>query len=139
MPAIDLPLVPSLFAACLVLAVGGFLAQRAPFLSRYSILAPIFGGLLFAVLALVANRIFGLAVTFDTSAKTPFLLLFFASIGLTADLVLLRQGGVRLLRFLIALFPFLLVQNGLGLTIAQLLGLHSVLPWGDRQELATLP
>ena len=40
---------------------------------------------------------------------------------------LLRQGGVRLLRFLIALFPFLLVQNGLGLTIARLLGLHPVL------------
>ena len=46
---------------------------------------------------------------------------------MTADLVLLRQGGVRLLRFLIALFPFLLVQNGLGLTIARLVGLHPVL------------
>ena len=98
-----------------------------PLLGRYSIPAPIIGGLIFAVLALVANRISGLAVTFDTSAKTPFLLLFFASIGLTADLVLLRQGGVRLLRFLIALFPFLLVQNGLGLTIARMLGLHPVL------------
>jgi glutamate:Na+ symporter, ESS family len=66
---------------------------------------------LFAVLSLLARRLSGLAVTFDTSAKTPFLLLFFASISLTTDLVLLRQGGVRLLRFLIALFPFLLVQN----------------------------
>src|SRR5271168_5272250 len=127
MPAIELPLLPSLLAACLVLAVGGFLAQRVPFLGRYSIPAPIIGGLLFAVLALLAKRLSGLAVTFDTSAKTPFLLLFFASIGLTADLILLRQGGVRLLRFLIALFPFLLVQNALGLTIARLLGLHPVL------------
>jgi|GEM_PF-113678 len=127
MPAIELPLLPSLLAACLVLGVGGFLAQRVPFLGRYSIPAPIIGGLLFAVLAVLANRISGLAVTFDTSAKTPFLLLFFASIGSTADLVLLRRGGVRLLRFLIALFPFLLVQNGLGLTIARLLGLHPVL------------
>jgi hypothetical protein len=127
MPAIELPLLPSLLAACLVLVAGGFLAQRVPFLGRYSIPAPIIGGLIFAVLALVANQVSGLAVTFDTSAKTPFLLLFFASIGLTADLVLLRQGGVRLLRFLVALFPFLLVQNGLGLTIARLLGLHPVL------------
>ena len=44
MPAIELPLLPSLLAACLVLVVGGFLAQRAPFLGRYSIPAPIIGG-----------------------------------------------------------------------------------------------
>src|SRR5271155_3909958 len=127
MPAIELPLLPSLLAASVVLLVGGFLAQRVTFLDRYSIPAPIIGGLLFALLALVANQISGLAVTFDTSATTPFLLLFFASIGLTADLAPLRQGGVRLLRFLVALFPFLLVQNALGLIIARLLGLHPVL------------
>jgi glutamate:Na+ symporter, ESS family len=88
MPAIELPLLPSLLAARLVLAAGGFLAQRVAFLDRYSIPAPIIGGLIFAVLALLANRLFGLAGTFDTSEKPPFLLLFFASIGLTADLVL---------------------------------------------------
>ena len=113
MPAIELPLLPSLLAACLVLVVGGFLAQRVPFLGRYSIPAPIIGGLIFAVLALLANRLFGSPSPSTHRQKPPFLLLFFASIGLTADLVLLRQGGVRLLRFLIALFPFLLVQNGL--------------------------
>src|SRR5271166_6603469 len=127
MPAIELPLLPSLLAACLVLVVGGFLAQRVPFLGRYSIPAPIIGGLLFAVLALLARRISGVAITFDTSAKTPLLLLFFASIGLTADLALLRRGGVRLTRFLVALFPFLLMQNALGVAIARLLGLHPVL------------
>src|SRR5271155_3717289 len=129
MSTIELPLLPSLLAAGLVLVVGGFLAQRVPLLGRYSIPAPIIGGLLFAVLAPLARRLSGLAVTFDTSAKTPFLLLFFASFGLTADLAPLRQGGVRLLRFLVALFPFLLVQNTntLGLIIARLLGLHPVL------------
>ena len=93
MPAIELPLLPSLLAACLVLIVGGFLAQRAPFFDRYSIPAPIIGGLIFAMLALVAKRMSWLAVTFDTSANTPFLLLFFASIGLTADLAPLRRGA----------------------------------------------
>jgi hypothetical protein len=64
---------------------------------------------------------------FDTSAKTPFLLLFFASIGLTADLAVLRRGGTRLLRFVIVLFPFLLAQDALGVVIARLIGLHPVL------------
>ena len=134
MPAIELPLFPSLLAACLVLVVGGFLAQRVPVLGRYSIPAPIIGGLIFAVLALLARHVSSLAVTFDTSAKTPFLLLFFASIGLTADLVLLRQGGVRLLRFLVALFPFLPVRYALGLTIARLLVCTRCSAWSRDQS-----
>ena len=125
--SIALPIFPSLLAACLVLLVGGLLVQRVPLLVRYSIPAPIVGGLIFAVLALLAERTTGLGMTFDTSAKTPFLLLFFASIGLTADLAVLRRGGARLLRFLLALFPFLLAQDALGVAMARLLGLHPVL------------
>lgn len=127
MAALDLPMLPSVLAACLVLAVGNELAQRVPFFVRYSIPAPIIGGLIFAGLALIAAQISGFRIGFDTSAKTPLLLLFFASIGLTADLALLRRGGVRLTRFLVALFPFLLMQNALGVAIARLLGLHPVL------------
>ena len=122
-----LSLLPSLLAACLVFLAGIVLAQRVPMLARYSIPGPIVGGLVFAVLALLVQRMAGWTVTFDTSARTPFLLLFFASIGLTADLALLRQGGVRLLRFVLSLFPFLFAQNALGLMIATLLGLHPVL------------
>jgi glutamate:Na+ symporter, ESS family len=122
-----LPALPSLLAACLVLLVGGSLAQRLPLLARYSIPAPVVGGLVFAVLALLAERTIRLAFTFDTSLKTPFLLLFFAAIGLTADLSALRRGGARLVRLLIALFPFLLAQDALGVAMARLLGLHPVL------------
>ena len=113
-PALALSTLPSLLAACLVLVAGGLLTQRVALLARYSIPAPIVGGLVFALLALLVERTTGFAVTFETSAKTPFLLLFFASIGLTADLALLRQGGARLLRFLLALFPFLVAQDVLG-------------------------
>ena len=125
--AIALPFFPALLAACLVLLLGGLLAQRVPLLARYSIPAPVVGGLIFAVVALVAERTTGLGITFDTSAKTPFLLLFFASIGLTADLAVLRRGGARLLRFLIVLFPFLLAQDALGVVMARVIGLHPVL------------
>ena len=53
--SIALPMLPSLLAACLVLLAGGLLAQRVPLLARYSIPAPIVGGLIFAVLALVST------------------------------------------------------------------------------------
>ena len=97
MPApIALPMLSSLVAACLVLVVGALLAQHVPLLTRYSIPAPIVGGLIFALLALLMGQATGSGITFDTSAKGPFLLLFFAAIGLTADLAILRRGGARL-------------------------------------------
>jgi ESS family glutamate:Na+ symporter len=106
-------------AACLVLVVGGFLIQGVPPLARYSIPAPIVGGLLFAVLAVLVKAATGLKFSLDTSARGPLLLIFFAMIGLTADLALLRSGGARLLRFIVVLLPFLVLQDGLGVVMAR--------------------
>jgi ESS family glutamate:Na+ symporter len=117
----------SLLAGCLVLTAGFVLTERVSLLARFSIPAPIVGGLLFAALTLLVRQLGGVSLTLDTSARSSLLLLFFASIGLTADIGLLRRGGPRLLRFLAALFPFLVVQNALGVLLAKLLGLHPVL------------
>ena len=124
---ISLSALPSLLAGCLVLVLGGVLAERVPVLARFSIPAPIVGGLLFAVAALLVESAGGPHLVLDTSPKAALLLLFFASIGLTADFSVLRRGSTHLLRFLIALFPFLLAQNVLGVVGASLLGLHPVL------------
>jgi ESS family glutamate:Na+ symporter len=124
---IALPLIPSILAACLVFMIGSFLTGRVAVLARYSIPAPIVGGLLFACLALVVDRLAGTRLGFDTAPKGQLLLVFFACIGLTADLALLRAGGVRLLRFLAVLFPFLVLQDALGVALASLFGLHPVL------------
>lgn len=118
---------PSLLAGCLVLVIGTLLTERLPFLSRFYIPAPIVGGLLFALLSLVLQHAAGIRMSLDVSAKSPMLLVFFASVGLTADISLLAKGGVRLMRFLACLFPFLFLQNALGVLMARLLGLHPVL------------
>ena len=125
--AISLSALPSLLAGCLVLVLGGVLAERVPVLARFNIPAPIIGGLLFAVAALLVESAGGPRLALDTSPKAALLLLFFASIGLTADFSVLRRGSTHLLRFLVALFPFLLAQDVLGVTLASLLGLHPVL------------
>ena len=111
----------------MTLAIGAFLADRVTLLARFSIPAPILGGLLFAVLTLLLQQVAGIGFSRDTTTRSTLLLLFFASIGLTADLSLLRCGGPRLLRFLVALFPFLVMQDALGIVMAQILGLHPAL------------
>lgn len=110
-----------------MLLLGALLTRKIGFLSRYSIPGPIVGGLAFAILVVALGLTTGQRVSMETTAKPYLLLLFFASIGLTADLRLLAQGGARLLRFLVVLFPFLFAQNALGIAVALGLGLHPLM------------
>lgn len=55
------------------------------------------------------------------------LLSFFAAVGLSANLALLRQGGKRLLLFVMVLAPFLVLQNLTGLLLAWSLDLHPLM------------
>jgi ESS family glutamate:Na+ symporter len=124
---ISLDALPSLLAACLVLLLGAWLGRRVSLLERYSIPSPIVGGVLFALGAAVLLRATGQRVALASAARSDLLLLFFATLGLTSDLRQLVRGGPRLLRFLLALVPFLLAQNALGVVLARLLGLHPFL------------
>jgi glutamate:Na+ symporter, ESS family len=118
---------PSLLAACLVLLLGTVLSQRVALLARYSIPSPIVGGILFAIAAAVLMRTTGHGIALANTARSDLLLLFFACLGLTSDLRQLLGGGPRLMRFLVALVPFLLAQDALGVLMARLLGLHPFL------------
>jgi glutamate:Na+ symporter, ESS family len=124
---ISLDALPSLLAACVVLLIGTALTERVDLLARYSIPSPIVGGILFAIVAAALVRIKGQRIGLATAARSDLLLLFFASLGLTSDLRLLVRGGPRLVRFLLALIPFLFIQDALGVLLAKTLGLHPFL------------
>ena len=131
---IVLSALPSLLAACVMLAIGSSRGARAAAGAlqhsgadrrrsavRGAGLAAAAGGQASASRA-------------ATTTRSTLLLIFFASIGLTADLSLLRRGGPRLVRFLLALFPFLVVQNVLGILMAQPAGVASCAGAGCRQR-----
>lgn len=124
---ISLSAVDSLLAACLVLLVGRLLTSRISFLARYSIPDPVVGGLLFAIGVFVLTRLMGVDIRMDTDIRSVFLLIFFSCVGLTANLRLLKRGGPRLLVFLIALAPFLVLQNAVGLGMAWLFDMHPLM------------
>jgi ESS family glutamate:Na+ symporter len=121
---ISLTALPSLLAACVVLLVGTVVSQRIGFLERYSIPSPVVGGILFAIGTALLMRTTGQGIKLESAARSDLLLVFFACLGLTSDLRLLWRGGPRLLRFLVALIPFLFVQNALGVLVARLMGMH---------------
>ena len=124
---ISLTPVQSLLACCLVLVIGRVLTSRIGVLARYSIPDPIVGGLLFAIAAYLLSNWGGVSVSLDTCIRPTLLLLFFGCIGLTANLKLLAKGGPRLIAFLLALIPFLVLQNAVGLGMAWLLDMHPLM------------
>ncbi|MGH8639194.1 MAG: sodium/glutamate symporter, partial [Burkholderiales bacterium] len=121
----ELELLPSLLLAVVVLLAGTLLNRRVSWLARYNIPDPITGGLLFAGFASLAG-LAGFRLGIDQTLKPMLLLMFFAGVGMCADLRLLKLGGKALAAFLLVLFPYILVQNVVGLGAARLLDLHPI-------------
>lgn len=118
--------VGSLLAAVVVLLIGTLINRRVAFLSKYNIPDPITGGLLFAVCASVILAASGFKLGVDQTIKPLLLLMFFAGVGMCADLRMLKQGGKALAIFLLVLFPYILVQNSVGVSVAMALDLHPI-------------
>ena len=119
------PLV-SLLVAVIVLLIGTLVNRRVGFLSKYNIPDPITGGLIFAAAASAAWAATDFTVTIDQTVKPVLLLMFFAGVGMCADLRMLKQGGKALALFLVILLPFIVVQNVVGVSVAKLLDLHPI-------------
>jgi ESS family glutamate:Na+ symporter len=117
----------TLLLAALALLLGRLVNRLVPLLSRYNIPEPITGGLLFAIALAIAGAVSDFSVEFDTTMKPALLLAFFSAVGLSADLAMLRHGGKRLVLFVIALIPFLFLQNILGILVAWGLDMHPLM------------
>ena len=106
------------FAGALLL-IGGHLCKKISILNQYNIPAPVVGGLIFA-LANWGMQVYGIGIRFDTTLQDPFMIAFFTTIGMSASLKMLKDGGKQLIVFLVAASVLLVLQNFVawGLSIA---------------------
>jgi ESS family glutamate:Na+ symporter len=123
---VQLDLLSTILAAFLVLFAGRALVSRVGILQRFSIPAPVVGGVLVAVLLALADAFGGVRVSFDMALRDNLLLMFFTTVGLAADARMLLRGGPKLLVFLILSAAFIVVQNTVGIAAAYMLDLHPV-------------
>ncbi|HFF5107195.1 TPA: sodium/glutamate symporter, partial [Acinetobacter baumannii] len=107
--------------------LGRFLVNRIDFLKRYNIPEPVAGGLVAAVVSLLVHTFWGYSIVFSSELQTSFMLVFFASIGLSANFMKLKEGGTALVIFLICVASFIVVQNAVGMSLATLLGLDPLI------------
>ena len=117
----------TLIAAVIVLLLGRLLVNKIDFLKRYNIPEPVAGGLVAAIVSLLVHQFWGYSITTSSALQTSFMLIFFASIGLSANFTKLRQGGIGLIIFLIAISTFIVVQNFVGISLATLLGIDPLI------------
>ena len=117
----------TLIAAVIALLLGRLLVNKIDFLKRYNIPEPVAGGLVAAVVSLLVHNFWGYSITTSSALQTSFMLIFFASIGLSANFSKLRQGGMGLIIFLIAVATFIVVQNFVGISLATLLGIDPLI------------
>ncbi len=116
-------------ANIIVLAVavwfaGTYINRRLPFLERHSIPVAVTGGLLCSLLVAAIHTALGITIIFDTALRDLLLLTFFSTIGLSARISLLKDGGRALAILVAAAATLLILQNTTGVGLAALLGVH---------------
>ncbi|MCS4534520.1 sodium/glutamate symporter [Neisseria montereyensis] len=112
----------TLIAAAIVLLVGKLLVNKIKFLQNFNIPEPVAGGLVAAVILYALHAAYGVVFTFEKPLQDTFMLIFFISIGLSADFSRLKAGGVPLVLFTAIVSFFIFIQDAVGVGIATALG-----------------
>jgi ESS family glutamate:Na+ symporter len=124
MKQIQLDLLSTILAAFVVLFGGRALVARVGVLKRFSIPPPVVGGVIIAVALALVDAYGGVRIGFDMSLRDNLLLMFFTTVGLSADARMLAKGGPKLAIFLGISAVFIAVQNFVGLAAAWTMDLH---------------
>ncbi len=124
---LSLNLYQTVAVAVLVYYLGDILKKKISFFQKYCIPAPVIGGIIFALLALVLNITGFLTFEMDETMKNVFQTLFFTSVGYTASLKLLKKGGLQVLIFVGVATLIVIGQNLLGVGTALLFGLEPLM------------
>ena len=114
----------TLIAATLVLLLGKLMVSKIKFLRDFNIPEPVAGGLVAAICLFSLHATTGIGFQFQKPLQDAFMLIFFTSIGLSADFSRLKAGGIPLVVFTAIVGAFIFVQNIIGVGLASVFGLH---------------
>jgi len=111
--------------AILLLFIGKGLSNRITWLQKYSIPEPVIGGLVCTIIVCLAYYLLDLRISFTLGVRDMLLLYFFAAIGLNTNIQTLKQGGKALVILVVVASTFMVLQNLLGMGIAQYFGMDA--------------
>lgn len=111
----------------IALYLGAYIKRKTTFFDKYGIPAAVIGGLIVAVLHLVIRETGMGAIEFNTTLQTPFMVLFFTTIGLGSSIEALKKGGKLLVFFWLASGFMTLMQTVIGVSLAKFAGINPLI------------
>lgn len=109
------------------LFVGKKLKEKLIFLDRFGIPAAVIGGILFALVHLIMRVCHIGSISYDTTLQTPFMVVFFTTIGLGSSIAGLKKGGKLLVIFWILSGIMTFMQTVIGVSLAKVTGINPLL------------
>ncbi|WP_186431031.1 sodium/glutamate symporter [Clostridium sp. BSD9I1] len=113
--------------AVVVYYFGGWVKSKWQLLYKFCIPDPVVGGIIFSILNLILKQTGVVTLSLDTTLQSPFMMIFFTSIGFTASLELVKKGGIQVVLFWVLASVLCIIQNGVGVTLATALGQNPLL------------
>ncbi len=117
----------TLALAIFVYYFGKFVNQKLPSLSKYCIPNPVIGGVFFALLNLFLYETNIAKLVMDTSLQNFFMVMFFTSVGFTASLAVLKQGGKEVIKMVLLCAILITLQDIVGVGMSKAFGLQPLL------------
>ncbi|MBF8982031.1 sodium/glutamate symporter [Lutibacter sp. B2] len=124
---LELDMIQAIALAVVVLLVGQMVRKKVDFLEKFCIPAPVIGGLIFAILALILKVTGVLELNMDATLKGVLMTAFFTTVGFTASFKLLKKGGAQVFMFLGIATILVILQNVVGFSLAKVFGLNELL------------
>jgi len=119
---IEVDSIAMLAISILVLFTGMWLTRLVPLLENNCIPPAVTGGLLFSLLTWALHSLGSIGLQFDMQIRDLLLLMFFSTVGLSADVRVLAGGGRTLIIMVALAGLFLFLQNAVGIAVALGLG-----------------
>lgn len=124
---INLDIYVTMALVSIVFCVGKYIRRKISIFSKYCIPPAVVGGFIFALFTLILKVIGIATINLDTTLQNLFMTAFFTSIGFTASFSILKKGGGKVVVFLGLSILLVILQNIIGVNLAKLFNLPSLL------------
>ena len=121
---LEFDILQTLSLAVVVYLLGMFIKGKVAFFRKYFIPAPVIGGILFSVLALILAEKLNFPLVLDTTLQDFFMNIFFTTVGFTISVKILKQSGKQGFILGIVAVILLFFQNMIGVGFAKVFNIH---------------
>jgi len=120
-------LIATVAVGLMSLYLGMFIKRKFKAFDKFGVPAAVIGGIIFALLHLFIRLLNLGSISYNTTLQTPFMLVFFTTIGLASSIEALKKGGKLLIIFWLLSGFMTLMQTVIGVSIAKASGISPLL------------